>query len=218
MSRYSKHFKFGRTPQTEQASPKQARNSAGGFSFVISPWARLERFLVLGAEGGTYYATERKLVRENAKSVLACLDADGPRAVETIVAISEAGRAPKNGPAIFALALACSHSDERTRTAALLAMPRVCRTGAHLFEFLATVKEFRGWGRGLRKAVCRWYTNKSPDALAYQVIKYRQRGGFSHRDALRLAGGAMGPRSLEQDALLRFAADWRVSGIASVYK
>ena len=55
---------------------------------------------------------------------------------------------------------------------------------------------------------------KTPDALAYQVVKYRQREGFTHRDALRLAGGAMangamangamGPRSLEVDALLRF--------------
>ena len=56
MSRYTKYIKLGSTPQTQPASPKQARNAAGGFAFVVSPWTQLERFLILGAEGGTYYA------------------------------------------------------------------------------------------------------------------------------------------------------------------
>jgi 60 kDa SS-A/Ro ribonucleoprotein len=204
MTRYAKYFKHGSTPQSLPASPKQARNAAGGYAFVVSPWTRLERFLILGAEGGTYYASEQKLVLANARGVAACLDEDGLRAVAMIVAISEAGRAPKQSPAIFALAMACAHPHDVTRTAALAALPRVCRTGAQLFEFLTTVQELRGWGRSLRKAVCRWYMAKTPDALAYQVVKYRQRAGFSHRDALRLAGGAVGPRSLEQDAVLRY--------------
>jgi 60 kDa SS-A/Ro ribonucleoprotein len=204
MTRYSKHLQKNSTPQRERAAANQARNSAGGYTFTVDMWARLERFLILGAEGGTYYAAERKLVLENARCVAACLDEDGARAVETLVAVSEAGRAPKQSPTIFALALACSHPSEATRSLALAALPRVCRTGSQLFEFLTTVQELRGWGRGLRKAVCRWYTTKTPDALAYQVVKYRQRAGFSHRDALRLAGGAMGPRSLEQDALMRW--------------
>lgn len=209
MSRYTKYISHSRTPQTQPASPKQARNAAGGFAFVVTPWTRLERFLILGAEGGTYYASEQKLVLANARGVAACLDEDGLRAVAMIVAVSEAGRAPKQGPAIFALAMACAHPHDATRAAALEALPRVCRTGAQLFEFLTTVQELRGWGRGLRKAVSRWYLAKTPDALAYQVVKYRQREGFTHRDALRLAGGAMangavGPRSLEHDALLRF--------------
>lgn len=204
MTRYSKHITKNATPQSARASAKQVRNSAGGYTFAVDKWARLERFLILGAEGGTYYASERKLVLENARCVAACLDEDGARTVATLVAVSEAGRAPKQSPTLFALALACAHSTEATRGVALAALPQVCRTGAQLFEFLTTVQELRGWGRGLRRAVCRWYMTKTPDALAYQVVKYRQRAGFSHRDALRLAGGAIGPRSLEQDALLRW--------------
>ena len=38
----------------------------------------------------------------------------------------------------------------RRRAAALEALPRVCRTGTHLFHFAAFVEGFRGWGRGLR--------------------------------------------------------------------
>lgn len=207
ISRLLEHFSRRKTPQTEQASPKQARNHAGGFTFVLDDRARLERFLILGSEGGTYYVSERTLTVANATCVERCLDADGPGTVEAIAALSEAGRAPKNSPAIFALAIAAGHRDPLTRQAALAAMPRVCRTGTHLFEFVAAVEQFRGWGRALRRAVARWYLDKDPRALAYQVVKYRQRNGWSHRDVLRKAGGAIGPHSLEHEAVLRWVVD-----------
>jgi 60 kDa SS-A/Ro ribonucleoprotein len=207
VSRLAKHYSRRNTPQTEPASPKQARNNAGGYSFVIDDVARLERFLILGSEGGTYYVGERKLTIDNARCVERCIDADGPGTVERIAALSEAGRAPKNSPAIFALAIAAGHPDDRTRQAALAGLPRVCRTGTHLFEFVAAIGQFRGWGRGLRRAVARWYVDKDPRALAYQVVKYRQRNGWSHRDVLRKAGGAIGPHSLEHEAVLRWVVD-----------
>ncbi|MFO7565399.1 MAG: TROVE domain-containing protein [Enhygromyxa sp.] len=209
VSRWLKHFSRRANPQSEPASPKQARNSAGGYSFVLDDRARLERFLILGSEGGSYYASERALTIDNGKCVERCLDADGPGTVEAIAALSEAGRAPKNSPAIFALAIAAGHRELATRQAALAALPRVCRTSTHLFEFVAAVEQFRGWGRALRRAVARWYLDKDPRSLAYQVVKYRQRNGWSHRDLLRKAGGAIGPHSLEHEAVLR----WIVDGI-----
>ena len=63
----------------------------------------------------------------------------------------------------------------------------MARTGTHLFIFARYVQQFRGWGRGLRRAVGDWYLAKEPDKLAYQVLKYRQREGWTHRDLLRLA-------------------------------
>ena len=56
-------------------------NSAGGYTWPVDDWVRLDRFLILGAEGGSYYASERTLVRENAEAVERCLRADGRRAV-----------------------------------------------------------------------------------------------------------------------------------------
>ena len=41
--------------------PGMVPNSAGGAAYPVDDWKRLERFLVLGAEGGSYYATERTL-------------------------------------------------------------------------------------------------------------------------------------------------------------
>jgi 60 kDa SS-A/Ro ribonucleoprotein len=189
MSNYLKTI-FNRK-QTSQSLPipgsEQVRNSADGFVWAVTDWARLERFLILGSEGGTYYTCQKTLSRENAEATLRCIKADGTRAVSTIVSVSDSGRAPKNDPAIFALALAASEGDVETRRAALRALPQVCRTGTHLMHFAAYVDGMRGWGRALRSAVARWYEQMPVEKLAYQAVKYQQRDGWSHRDLLRLS-------------------------------
>src|ERR1041385_9170553 len=104
---YTKHFSTKITPQSEPIpGTNQVANSAGGFTWQLDDWARLDRFLVLGSEGGTFYITERKLTRENAQAVARCIAADGLRTINRIVAISDTGRAPKNDPAIFSPAMA----------------------------------------------------------------------------------------------------------------
>jgi 60 kDa SS-A/Ro ribonucleoprotein len=184
MSKYAKHLSTKATPQSEPVPGKpMVPNSAGGYAFAVDDWTRLHRFLVLGSERGTYYATERKLTLENAECVLRCIAADVERTVRTIVEISDAGRAPKNDPAVFALALVAA-AGHVGRVAE--ALPKVARIGTHLFQFVSAVDSLRGWGRGLRRAVAAWYESKSADDLAYQAVKYQQRDGWSHRDVLRL--------------------------------
>lgn len=171
------------TPQSQPVLGKpQVKNSAGGYVFEIDCWARLDRFLVLGNEGGTYYAIERKFTQENAKCVLECLAVDAERTVNRICEISEAGRAPKNDPAIFALALCAGQGKVDP-----VALRKVCRIGTHLFQFVDAVQHFRGWGRSLKRIVADWYVSREPKSLAYQLAKYQQRNGWSHRDVLRLA-------------------------------
>lgn len=200
-SNYAEHAGRKRVvSQSEQADARQIANSAGGFSFAVDDWTRLERFLILGTEGGSYYASEKKLTRENAAIVDRCLSADGLRAVELIASISEAGRAPKNDPAIFALSLAASHKDVAVRRAAFAAMPRVCRIGTHLFQFVSMLDS---WGPAARRAFTRWYADRPADQLAYQLAKYQQRDGWSHGDVLRLAH--VKTQSVEHNALIRWA-------------
>src|SRR3954471_1513382 len=185
---YLKRYGARRVPQSDpMPGAGQVPNSAGGYAWAVDDWARLRRFLVLGSEGGSYYASERALTRESAAAVERCIRADGARAVAEIATVSEAGRAPKNDPALFALAMAAGLGDGDTRRAALEALPAVARTGTHLFRFAAVVEGFRGWGRSLRRAVGRWYAAQPVEALAYQAVKYRQREGVTHRDLLRLA-------------------------------
>jgi 60 kDa SS-A/Ro ribonucleoprotein len=183
---YLKGFGTRRVPQSTPL-PGQVANDAGGHAWAVDVWTRLRRFLILGSEGGSYYASQPALTRQNALAVEQAVREDGLRAVDEIVRISRAGRAPKNGPALYALALAAGLGDEATRKAALAALPQVARTGTHLFLFASFVEGFRGWGRSLRRAIGAWYAAQSPDALAYQAVKYRQREGVTHRDLLRLA-------------------------------
>ncbi len=198
------------TKKTPQNLPipgaNQTRNSAGGYGFAVDDWARLTRFLILGSEGGSYYATEQKLTADNAKAVGRCVDADGPRVVREIVAVSVAGRAPKNDPAIFALALCAALGSDETRRVAYAALPQVCRTGTHLFHFAAFSDAMRGWGRGLRQAIAGWYGEKSVRDMAYQIVKYGQRDGWTHRDLLRLAHVRPDGGDTGRDALLYYVA------------
>jgi 60 kDa SS-A/Ro ribonucleoprotein len=185
---YAKHFSTKRTPQSEKIpGSKQVANAGGGFAFAADDWTRLDRFLVLGSEGGSYYAGEQKLCRENAEAVLRCIAADGVRAVNAIAAVADSGRAPKHSPAVFALALAACLGGPEAKKAAFAALPGVCRTGTHLFEFVAAASGLRGWGRSLREGVANWYTSKTARDLAYQAVKYQARGGWTHSDLLRLS-------------------------------
>src|SRR5260221_2581709 len=176
------------TPQSEAIpGTDQVANSAGGFSFKITPYQKLERFLILGNEGGSYYASEREMTKDNAKNVIDLIKTDGVEVVKRVVQISDSGRAPKNDPAIFVLALAAKFGNLETRRAAFQSLSKVARIGTHLFSFADAIEEFGGWSRGTRRAVENWYLDKEPDDLAYQVVKYQQRNGRSHRDMLRLA-------------------------------
>jgi hypothetical protein len=198
---YTKHYSTRATPQREPIpGSAQVPNSAGGYAFAVDDWTRLDRFLVLGTEGGSYYASERKLTIENAEAVRRCIVADGRRTVNRIREISDSGRAPKNDPAIFALAMALKLGDLETRRLARLGVVEVCRTAPHIFKLAATVRGFGGWGRNTRAAFANWYTALSPHRLAYQIIKYPQREGWSHRDLLRMAH----PRIPELEHIFRW--------------
>ena len=203
---YSQYFNTKETSQSKQIpGSNQIENSAGGFVWAVDDWKRLDRFLILGTEGGSYYASEKALTIESADVVLRCLKADGLRTVARIVKISVAGRAPKNDQALFALALATSFGNLETRQAAFAAVNDVARMGTYFFTFLKNAGANRGWGRAMKRAGASWYTSKTAENLAYQILKYRQRDGWSHRDVLRLAH-PVAPTP-EHEALFRWTVE-----------
>jgi 60 kDa SS-A/Ro ribonucleoprotein len=177
--------------ETPQGLPIPGRdmveNNAGGFVFKLDEWKQLERFLILGSEGGTFYVSEKKLTADNANKVLLLLKKDGVKVVDKTVEILKSGRAPKPDVAIFVLALAASQGDDATRKAALAAVPSALKTGTHLLKFVDTVNGLRGWGRGLKKAIQLWFKGRKNETLALQLVKYKQREGWSMKDVLRLA-------------------------------
>ena len=171
--------------------PGQVPNLAGGHAWQVDDMKRLRRFLCLGSEGGTYYIGEKQLGRENAEAILRLITArKGVEVVKEIVEFSVEGRAAKQNPIIFALALCAREKDPETKKAAYEALSKVCRIPTHLFtfiEFSQALSIGTGWGRAHRRAIQLWYNSKQPKSLAIAVTKYRQRGGWSHLDVLRLA-------------------------------
>ena len=168
-------------------------NAEGGTAtFAVSDATRLNRFLILGAEGGSFYASERELTMDNAAAVARLIEAGrGPWVVAQVVDVSTAGRAAKHNPGLFVLAMAARLGDLETRRAAYAAVAQVCRIPTHLFTLVAYIEAIgpvsSGWGRGLRRAVASWYNGKDPARLAHAVTKYQSREGWCHRDLLRLA-------------------------------
>ncbi len=163
------------------------RNSAGGYAWKLDQWGRLDRLLILGTEGGTFYVNERNLTVGEAQNTIKLIKSDGERVVRRVCEISESGRAAKNDAAIFVLALVTAFGSEPAKQAAFAALPQVARTGAHLLKFASEADALRGWGRSMRRAVGGWYSEKSPAQIGYQALKYQRRDNWSQRDLLRLA-------------------------------
>lgn len=184
-----KHFTRD-IPQSEQADPLQVANSAGGFTFKVTPIDRLMRFLILGSEGGTYYIGEKDLTKQNLDN-LKSLTATEPKAVVDLVAqISEEGRSYRNDACIFALAYVMTNGNDEAKSYARSKVSRVVRTSTHLFQFesfLKTLAHGSGLGTSRNRAIASWYENRTPEQIAYQAVKYRQRHGWTHADSLRQA-------------------------------
>jgi 60 kDa SS-A/Ro ribonucleoprotein len=198
------HVTPGATPQTEPANDRQVQNNAGGYTFKVDDRTRLNRFLTIGTEGGTYYSNEKPLTRDNAKTVIAMAEASNPLLIDDALEISEAGRAPRNNPALFALAAAAGLGVTNFRANALDLLPRVARTGSHLLTWAAYIEMFRGWGPQLTKGVGRWYTSKNADDLAYQLLKYKQRNGWSQADLIKLSHFGRTPLTGEQKVFFEY--------------
>src|SRR5690606_17049356 len=88
---------------------RQVKNNAGGDTvYQVEDMDRLERFLILGTVGGTFYVNERDLTKENLGEVERIINEKGKAAVDKILEIGRSNRAPKHDPALVAFAIACS--------------------------------------------------------------------------------------------------------------
>ncbi|GBL29817.1 60 kDa SS-A/Ro ribonucleoprotein [Opitutia bacterium] len=177
--------------ETSQSLPIPGRdmvaNNAGGFVFKTRRVEAAREVPDPRLRGRHLLRFEKKLTAENANKVLLLLQKDGLKVVAKTVEMLTSGRAPKPDTAIFVLALAAAKGDDATRKAALAAVPSALKTGTQLLKFVDTVNGLRGWGRGLKKAIQLWFKERKAETLALQLVKYKQREGWSMKDVLRLA-------------------------------
>ena len=159
----------------------------------ISDMDRLKRFLCLGAEQGTAYLQGGELESSNCQTILKMIKNGQERSVyDTVKEWSIEGRTAKQDAIILALAMLCRFAtDDTKKLIREEGLSLILRTSTMLFDFLtryeAAEPSSTGWGRRHRKVICDWYLNKPARSLRYQVTKYRQRNGWTHRDVLRLA-------------------------------
>lgn len=207
------YFSTKITPQSEPIpGTDQIKIPSGGYAWQGSDQTVLDRFLILGTEGGTYYVGEKQLTKESATTILQLIQIIGPQVVDRVVEISHAGRAPKNDPALFVLAMAAKLGNEQTKAAAYAALPLVARIGTHLFHFVEYAKGLGHLGgNGFKRAIARWYNGKTASQLAYQIIKYQQRDGWSHKDLLRLSHPV--PTTPDHDTLFKYAVHGRQNAL-----
>ncbi len=176
---------IGPAHQTEQEDPRQMKNSAGGYVFELDKWNRFRRFLILGSDTSTFYASARDLTRENLDVVRACWGENPLQAAAQTVAVSIAGRAASNNAAILSVAIGVRHLD---RAAGGGLVRDVCRTGTHILTLCSYLDALPGgWGRRVRRAVASWYEGRETEKLAYQVAKYRNRERWTHRGAMLMS-------------------------------
>lgn len=199
-----KHLRPDSVPQSEPLHDKQVENKAGGYVEPISGLTRIERFLILGTQGGTYYAGERELTLETVKHATQQLRLQPEETMRLAGDMSDSGRGLRNDPAILLLALACADkTNAKVREYGFAQFHRIIRTGGHLllwFRAMRTLGANVSSGAS-RRTVGAWMT-KAGDNLAYQFAKYQQRDGATQRDVLR----AVRPKGLGKNAAVRWAA------------
>ncbi len=194
------------TPQIVKARSDQVQNNAGGFVFAVSDVQRFLRFLILGTEGGTFYATEMRQTKLETDFVRDFATLEGAAALEIILDVARYNRAPKPEPTLVALAAVAKLSvDSAVRKAAWDALPEVARTGTHLLHFLEFVQMFGGWGRLTRGGVAKLYETMPLEKLALWAVKYKSRDGWTQADALRLSH----PKTADatRNALFKYLVD-----------
>ncbi len=206
-----------KTPQTQPIPGKEARmqpNAAGGYTFKMGDADQFRRWLILGSEAATHYQDSDELTRENFDAIDRLMATNPELVVPLIEEVRRNNWALRQSPAIFGLAYASTK--DATKAGAFSILDQISQNGSQLMEFIAARKDLTGKAkssRAFRTAVAHWYNGKKASDLAYQLLKYRTRNGFSNLDVLRLFH--VKPATNDHAALFAWLADKPYEGALS---
>jgi 60 kDa SS-A/Ro ribonucleoprotein len=196
------------TPQSQPIAGREAemiQGRSGGYAFDAGIWQMLRRCLIVGTAQSTYYADKKELTADFFDTVRQAV-AENPIKVAEEIAYASDGKAINNSAPLFALVLLSMGETPEAKKAFMEIFPSVVRTGSHFYEWLSYTKSLRGFGKAIKEVGTKWLSREDVKGLAYQLLKYQQRNGFSHRDALRLFH--VKPPTEEHQLLF----DWVVKG------
>jgi 60 kDa SS-A/Ro ribonucleoprotein len=175
-------------------------------TFEITDLKFLERFVMCGSSTSTVSVSD---TLRPTNSLINLMKKDGIGTANYLINVLKERRAAKNDFALFALALCLITGNTETKRIIYSALPSVCVIPTDLFMFVSFYKDLNkqvhntsGWGNGAKKAIARWYNDKSISDLVFAVTKFKQRHGWSHKDLLRMAHPK--PPTKDHDVLYRF--------------
>jgi 60 kDa SS-A/Ro ribonucleoprotein len=192
------------TPQTQPIPGREAemvKGKSSGYMFKADTWRRLRRCLLIGTANASYYATKWELTNDFVDVLEQAIKADPDRVASEIIYASD-GRALNNSTSIWALVLLSMDESAAAKKAFQEIFPQVVRTASHFYEWMNYTKSVRGFGKIVREAGKNWLAQGDTKTLAYQLLKYQQRHGFSNRDALRLFH--VKPQTEDRDLLFKW--------------
>jgi 60 kDa SS-A/Ro ribonucleoprotein len=173
------NLKHGQTAPRADHEAIMINNLAGGYTYQVSDKEYLERVLILGTNGNTYYASAMKMTADAMNYIKNMIkNGKGKLVVDIIKDIYENGRAPKQDSTFFALAMVTQEDvPVEVKTEALELIAKL-RTFSHLYTLEGMRKALggkKGFGRGMRKSMLKLVKNKTGKQFAYQATKYRSR-------------------------------------------
>lgn len=159
--------------------------------YVISPAQILERFLIMGSMGPTYVANDKfaSFPVDTLKSVKAIVEGFSEDARKVLSEVVTQNKAPRKPPVLLAIAAALNNVSTRKWAEPLAG--QLVSTGTDQFVLAKFMLDFgRGKGKSFKRHANILYSkldNESGrDRLALNLVKYRNRAGWTHRDLLRV--------------------------------
>jgi 60 kDa SS-A/Ro ribonucleoprotein len=190
-------------------------NNSGGFSFHVDDWSQFCRFVILGSESSCY-VPGTSLKDMACGAITRLMDAGrGGDMIQYICKVSDEGRAPKQSYGLYALAKIAEYSDAYRHIIFRHFLVKICRTFSTLAEFLSYMPNL-SWGSNTRRCISEWIFAHSPHDLAYQFTKYKNRGGYTPKDILRLVHPS--PQEVEYNEVFAYVTDkWNVHTFSSLH-
>jgi len=156
------------------------KNSAGGFTYTVSDEESINRILILGTNSNSYYSSATKLTADAITAVKRMVDeGKGEMILTHLLDVYESGRAPKQDPTFFVLALLTQGTmPDAVRLEAYKIVAKL-RTFSQLYTWVGMRKELgegkKGFGRGVRKTMFSMFNSRTGLQLAHQSTKYPSR-------------------------------------------
>src|SRR5215210_1734781 len=201
--------------QMKPLNERQVQNNAGGYVYQIDPIHRLNRFLFLGCEKGTFYQNKNDINIDNISSLdqLIRLDHRELECLDLIKEIHRTNRCAKDDYMLFVLAylFKSKHVGDDIKNIITEFLPSILTIPTKLFMFVENCQivslsnnTSKGWGRRQRRLISDWYSKKDTEKLTYLLTKYQRRNNWTHRDIFRLIHPVVSDTDYERVALYKW--------------